>query len=129
MMPGSKNKERGLQYRLMLFGCQQGLPQKGFDDLRRLIQKQNLQVSRAELVKTPPRAGPTTEATPYMLVTILSNSGRCRISTICVMMIKPPQKSPAAPSPATALPAMKDGEFGAAAQMTDPASKRTKAPR
>lgn len=92
-------------------------------NLRKLIQKQNLQVSCSECVKTPPSEGPMTEDIPYMLETIAKSSGRFLTSTIRDMMIIEPQNIPAAPSPAIALPTMNAGELGAAAQSTDPPSK------
>lgn len=45
------------------------------------------------------------------------------------MMVMPPEKSAAAPAPATARPMMKVGEFWAAAQMIEPISKRSRANR
>ena len=89
---------------------------------RKLIQKQNLQVNRFECVKTPPSEGPITEDTPYMLEMIARSNGRFLISTMRDTIIMAPQKTPAAPSPAIALPMMKTGEFGAAAHNMEPAS-------
>ena len=43
--------------------------EKGAKDIRKFIQKQNLQVSLLESVIRPPRRGPATVATAYMLET------------------------------------------------------------
>ncbi|VTO92675.1 unnamed protein product [Fusarium graminearum] len=64
-----------------------------------------------------------TEDIPYILATIAKSNGRFLISTILDIMIIAPQKTPAAPSPAMALPMMNTGELGAAAQSMEPASK------
>jgi hypothetical protein len=64
-----------------------------------------------------------TEDIPYILATIARSNGRFLISTILDIMIIAPQKTPAAPSPAMALPMMNTGELGAAAQSMEPASK------
>lgn len=64
-----------------------------------------------------------TEAMPYILDMMASSNGLFLISTILEMMIIAPQKTPAAPSPAMALPMMKAAELGAAAQRMEPPSK------
>lgn len=60
------------------------------------------------------------ENKPNRLTTIARKSGLiCRVHTY-VKMPNAPWRSPAAPNPAMALPAMNAGEEGAAAQTTDP---------
>ena len=44
-----------------------------------------------------------------------------------VMMIKAPEKIPAAPTPEIVRPTMKAGDVGATAETSDPSSKRNKA--
>lgn len=51
--------------------------------------------------------------------------GRFSRGTTCVRMTVVPEKTPADPVPAIALPKMKAIEFGAAPQMVDPISKTT----
>jgi hypothetical protein len=63
-----------------------------------------------------------TEAMPYILEIIANSNGLFLISTILEMMIIAPQKIPAAPSPEMALPMIKAGELGAAAQSIEPPS-------
>ncbi|KFY42780.1 hypothetical protein V494_02248 [Pseudogymnoascus sp. VKM F-4513 (FW-928)] len=91
-------------------------------NVRRFTQKQNLHVRRGESVISPPSVGPRTDATPYILVTIPTNRGLWRICTVLATITRPPQKIPAAPNPATALPIMKAVELGAAAHTTEPTS-------
>jgi hypothetical protein len=64
-----------------------------------------------------------TDAMPYILEIMASSNGLFLISTILEMMIMAPQNTPAAPSPAMALPMMKAAELGAAAQRIEPPSK------
>ena len=64
---------------------------------------------------------------PYMLETTAIYKGLFLIVTVIPMMVKKPEKTPDAPTPATALPIMKVVELGATAQMTDPTSKMSRA--
>lgn len=56
---------------------------------------------------------------------MLWNIGRLWRGTMGIMIIMAPEKIPAEPSPAIALPRIKMGELGAAPQMALPASKIT----
>lgn len=50
--------------------------------------------------------------------------GRFLSGTAYPTMVKPPEKIPAAPRPATARPTIKAGEFGADPQIVEPTTKR-----
>jgi hypothetical protein len=97
-------------------------------NLRRLIQKQNLQVNLTLLVKIPPRGGPAILA----IALILASKDRYREirlnGTACPMIVIPPEYKEAAPRPATALPTIKAPDDGALAHMTEPASNINREP-
>lgn len=74
-------------------------------------------------VKTPPNKGPATLAIPYIAPIKPEYIGRLESGTEYATMIKAPEKMPADPIPAIALPRMSATEFGAAPQIKDPSSK------
>lgn len=74
-------------------------------------------------VKAPPRKGPITEDTPKARPKKPVKTGRLRSGTIGMIIWMPPPKIPAAPAPATARPAIKAPELGAAPHIADPISK------
>ena len=65
---------------------------------------------------------PTKLERPNMPVITPRNAGRRSSGAEWTSMSVDPGKRPAAPSPAMARPAIKTGEFGAAAHITDPIS-------
>lgn len=74
-------------------------------------------------VNAPPRRGPVTEATCMNPSRTPVYAGRIEGSIVLAMMVKPPEKMPAAPEPAIARPAMSALLDGAVAHMSEPSSK------
>lgn len=66
---------------------------------------------------------------PYIAKIRPEYVGRFASETEWAKMIKDPEKRPAEPTPATALPIMKAVELGAAPQIRDPTSKMPKVMR
>jgi len=73
--------------------------------------------------------GPATEAIPYIAPTIPTKIGRRTRGTVREMIITPPLKTPADPSPAIARPTIKAFDVGATPQISDPSSKSAIAER
>ena len=69
--------------------------------------------------------GPSTDDIPKAIPKMDVKIGRLRKGTSGSIIIIPPEKIPADPSPAMARPMMKAVELGAAPQMAEPASKMT----
>lgn len=80
-------------------------------------------------VNTPPRSGPTTEATEYVAPRRPVYAGTNKGVTLKAMIEYAPAAIPAAPTPAIALPTMKAVLLGATPQMSDPISKTAMASR
>jgi hypothetical protein len=78
-------------------------------------------------VRAPPRRGPTTDEIPNILLIAAMNIGLLVNGTLKPMMVIPPENSALAPAPATARPTMSMTEFFAAAHITEPSSKSTRA--
>lgn len=74
-------------------------------------------------VNTPPSNGPSTDANPNIAPNAPWKTGRLSKGTVCTMMITVPENKPANPRPATARPAMRVAEEGAAPQSAEPISK------
>jgi hypothetical protein len=74
-------------------------------------------------VKAPPRRGPATLAIPYIAPINPVYIGRLTRGTEYATIIRAPEKIPALPTPATALPMIRAMEFGATPQMRLPSSK------
>ena len=89
----------------------------------KLTQKHHRQVSLS--VKAPPSNGPTTAEIPNMLESDAMKIGRCFSGTLKPTIVRPPEKRPLAPAPATARPTMSIDELLAAAHKTEPNSKIT----
>jgi hypothetical protein len=83
-----------------------------------LTQKHHLQLSLS--VRTPPNIGPTMLDMPNMLPTAPMNIGLCRNGIENAMIVIPPENSPAAPNPATALPMINTLELFARAHTIEP---------
>jgi hypothetical protein len=66
---------------------------------------------------------------PYIDPTIPTYIGRLTSGTVLDIMITPPLKTPAEPSPAIALPTIKAFDVGATPQISDPSSKSAMAER
>ncbi len=88
----------------------------------RLIQKHHLQVKLS--VKTPPRRGPMTDATPNVAPITPVKAGLFAGGAEKAMMVYAPEAIPAPPRPATALPTMRVVELFATAQIKLPSSKK-----
>ncbi len=73
-------------------------------------------------VNAPPINGPATLAIPYIAPTNPMNAGRRFRGTVCATIRMAPEKTPAAPTPATALPMIRALELGATPQTRDPSS-------
>ena len=82
------------------------------------IQKHHLQL--ISVVKAPPIIGPKHVAIPNALTIIPRYRGLLLKGATNPIITRAPWKIPAEPTPATARPRMNVGEFGAAAQSTDP---------
>ena len=82
------------------------------------IQKHHLQLT--SVVKAPPTIGPKHVAIPNALTIIPRYRGLLLKGATNPIITRAPWKIPAEPTPATARPRMNVGEFGAAAQSTDP---------
>jgi hypothetical protein len=74
-------------------------------------------------VKTPPSRGPATDAIPYIAPIKLVYTGLFTSGTEYATIIRAPEKMPAEPTPATALPMMRTIELGATPQIKLPSSK------
>ena len=74
-------------------------------------------------MNSPPRRGPATDAKPNIAPIMPCNRGLLCRGTRFIIIIIPPEKIPAVPAPAMALPTMKTVEFGAAPQIAEPISK------
>jgi hypothetical protein len=70
-------------------------------------------------MKSPPRMGPSAEATAYMTPVEVINTGRKRSGTECVIMIIAPDIMPAPPKPAMAHPTMRTVLAGATLHVRD----------
>jgi hypothetical protein len=90
---------------------------------RKGILPQYLHLQDKWSVKAPPMSGPATEAIPYIAPTIPTKIGRRTRGTVREMIITPPLKTPADPSPAIAWPTIKTFDVGATPQSSDPNSK------
>lgn len=75
-----------------------------------------------QLVKAPPKRGPTTLATPQTAPITPVNAGRFANGTDLAIMMRAPEKIPDPPTPAIARPTIKDIELGLAPQIADPTS-------
>lgn len=84
------------------------------------IQKHHRQLKLS--VSKPPIGGPKQTASPKTLSTIPIVMGLFASETVSPMMARAPWYRPAAPTPWTALPRMKTGEFGLVAARTEPTS-------
>lgn len=91
-------------------------------ETRTYIQKHHLQETWS--VNAPPRTGPIHTLMPN----IPTRNPRCKglfsMTTVYATMPRAPWKRPAAPTPATARPTIKVGEFLATAQITEPTTTR-----
>ena len=82
-----------------------------------------------ESVKAPPMSGPITAATPYEApITPVNAALFCGAEEKAIIVYEPDPR-PAAPTPATARPTMRAGEFGETAQIRLPSSKMKMATR
>lgn len=93
----------------------------------RLIQKHQRHVARS--VKMPPKVGARIWATPLAALKMPAYLGRLCRGRLTVIMTTPPQRTPAHPIPAIALPMISVTEFGAAAQNIEPTSNKPRAQR
>lgn len=93
-------------------------------------------------VKAPPSSGPAIEAIPHTTPNSPNTTGLFGRATALLaqycdygylpdsdMMTSPPENIPATPIPATALPTMRTTLDGATAQINEPISNSTTAPR
>lgn len=74
-------------------------------------------------VKVPPIKGPMTEEMAKAMPKNAVKTGLLRRGTSGTMIMMPPTKIPAAPTPEIARPTMKADDVGAAPHKADPASK------
>ena len=74
-------------------------------------------------------SGPATDAIPYIPPMRPRYAGRWCKGTVREMIRRAPEKTPAAPIPATALPKINPVELGAMPQMKEPISNMTRAAR
>jgi hypothetical protein len=73
--------------------------------------------------------GPATEAIPYMPPIRPMYAGRWCKGTVREIIKRAPEKTPAAPIPATALPKIKPVELGVIPQTKEPISNMKRAAR
>jgi hypothetical protein len=116
---GKLMKKHHLQVRcgLSKIHSQHNFPTDGFDGIRSLP------------VNAPPMSGPATLAIPYIPPIIPVYVGLWCRGTVCATIRIAPEKIPALPSPATALPMIRAVDDGATAQTRDPSSNRPRAIR